>query len=110
MLTLDERGGERNRGSRYARRAVTRGPGRPECPQAGRPESVAGVKTMLSLAQGAKHACVLGRKGGIQTRGRGWALFIWEMSVKDNEEGDCSDSLDAVAGRSSIPHPRGIVT
>jgi len=42
MLTLDERGGERNRGSRYAPRAVTLGPGRPECPQAGRPESVAG--------------------------------------------------------------------
>jgi hypothetical protein len=83
MLTLDERGGERNRGSRYAPRAVTRGPGRPECPQAGRPESVAGVKTMLSLAQGAEHVCVLGRKGGIQTGGGGWALFIWEMSVKD---------------------------
>ena len=83
MLTLDECGGEES-GVEV----------RPECgsglprsagmPSAGCPEPVAGVKTVLSLAQRARNPCLRGRKGGIQVQGRGWALSIWEMSNETN--------------------------
>ena len=50
---------------------------------------MAGVKTVLSLAQRARNPCLRGRKGGIQVQGRGWALSIWEMSIEITQVSDC---------------------
>jgi hypothetical protein len=98
MLTLDERGGEES-GVEV----------RPECgnglprsagtPSAGCPEPVAGVTTLLSLAQGAENPWLRGHESGIQARRRGWAPSIWEMSAYEktisNIENPDAESVDA---------------